>query len=1155
MATQLKLRARSVEGYFQDYTFDLNVLSLIPDHDVSTPFRFRIEIEGINVTQRLLKPGIVIQSSLDFIRINEFTVGDCNIPLKNDDGYFRNDLETNFWKENDLNPSGFLNKVAVYVEFFKDGDWRPELFFEGRITKLNTPLAARATLVCFSNTTRLTQIGLEGAGVGIEKIAQLEASDLETQTPVVEGTYTPESGLTPLSVSKDAEAHHHRDGLSIKQVINNALGVKDNTGVLTDSDFKTQGGTLENPVLLRYKTAYRYKRVRHALEKLTKIASHLTTLHSDFENLEDVDVHISALGNIPFNTETGRITRLPVDWIYDSATDRLYVLLSNPEHHIPDQFVEYRLNTDSYHILHEFDMSIAVYRLSSSDFDTFYILCGTATALDRSDEASMDTEEFAIGFDSSLPSSEIRILKYIRTADWQADFIDSDDDHRPQLGVHYHVGFTNRDYAWQGNAPSRYSTFQVEAGYLYYRYATDTTFGVARADADGNTDVLFTATKDGYENHLNFAFTFDTDGNIYFAWSEGTAFDSTLNIQQYDGTDVKTLASLKRGLLEVSDLGTGGAFLGVHEMMFFDGYLYMVVPVARGNREIDKTAGVVLYRYGIQSRILETIDTSDFVHFGFAGLTVHSETGDGSQHAQALYYVQSPNEVYKYPAHNPDLENYDSEATENFLPDFKGHLKRVLPDGEVEDCGTIRFDEHGAFRGLLCRCLVINDDLHMMVVQGDTDAVLQRNSPVSQPTGALWCVFSRKLNFMVNEIPSTGTLNTALSQTASLVNATLGFDRNVVTVRNRLPVGALVKGVVAEDADTLTYKHANRSELPDSGHILINNEILRYAGRSDTELTGLTRQQFQTQTEPHFEEAEITFLDDVIPQDWLKSQPFWSVDSAHVYNTIKDRNRLIEIKDTLSPFAEKTLNLDIDLDSLRIPHLEFIANNYLHRFKDVRFLLNFDVQPAWRLRIAEIVGFHFDPMPPIAMQILSIAYKSNETTIKGREVTPNIPGERDPITADENDTYRLLDGVGNPIMTTGDGDHILFVGDRLNQSLIPIRFTAPIEDMTFVQYQEIPAETMSEAIGGAGGFKYRMEGLPDGVFFDPKTRLRYGTPDDAQASTPATYIATDKDGVSHRQSFSITVTETQKASRLILDGVGNPIMVTGDGDHIIFAGS
>ena len=1151
---QLKLRARSVEGYYQDFSFDLNTITPISDRNVDTPFLFRVDVQGINITHRLLAPGVVIQNALDLIHINKYTVSDCNIPLKNDDGYFRSDLANNFWSLHNLNPSGFMNTVQVYVEFLEGNAWIPELFFEGRITALDTPLSSQATLRCFSNTTRLTQIDLEGAGVGIEKIVQLDAPASDDNMPVVEGTYTPESGLTPLSVSRDAEAHHHRDALGIKQVINDALGLKDNTGVLTASDFKTQGGRLGDPLLLRYKTAFRYKRVRHALEKLTKIASHLTTLHSDFENIQEVDAHISVLGNIAFNTEAGRITRLPVDWIYNTATDRLYALLSNPEHHIPDQFVEYRLDTDSSHILHEFDPAIAVYRLATSDYDTFHILCGTATALDRSDEASMDTEEFAIGLDSSLPSSEIRILKYIRTADWQADFIHSDDDHRPQLGVHYHVGFTNRDYAWQGNAPSRYSTFQVEGGYLYYRYATDTAFGVARVDAEGNTKALFTAEIDGYENHLNFDFTLDADGNhVYFAWTQGTAFDSTLNIERYNGTDVETLASLKRGILDITDLETGGAFLGVHEMAFFDGFLYMVVPVTRGNREIDKSAGAVLYRYGVETRILEAIDTSDFVHFGFAGLTVHSETGD-SLHEQALYYVQAPAEVYKYPAYNPDLANYDTEATENYLPDFRGNLKRVFPTGEVEDCGTIRFDDQGAFRGLLCRCLVIGDDLHLMVIQGDIDALLQNGSAVSQPSGALWCVYSRKLNFMVNEIPSTGTLDTALAQTTSLVNATLGFDRNIVTVRNRLPVGALVRGVVAENDDTLTYKHPNRSELPSMGHILINNEILSYSGRSDTQLTGLTREELQTETEPHFEEAEITFLDDVIPQSHLRGTLFWSVDSAHVYNTIKDRNRIIEIKDVLSPFAEKVLDLDIDLDSLRIPHLEFLANNYLHRFKDVRFLLNFAVIPSWRLRISEIVGFHYKPMPPIALQIMRIQYAKDATTIRGREVTPNIPGERDPITADENDTYRILDGVGDPIMVTGDADHILFVGDRLNQSIVPISFISSFEDVTFVQYQEIEPETMPEAIGGAGGFKYRMEGLPDGVFFDPKTRLRYGTPDDPQAATPATYIATDKDGVSRRMPYNITVSEISKESRRLLDGLGDPIMVTGSGDHIIFAG-
>ena len=129
-------------------------------------------------------------------------------------------------------------------------------------------------------------------------------------------------------------------------------------------------------------------------------------------------------------------------------------------------------------------------------------------------------------------------------------------------------------------------------------------------------------------------------------------------------------------------------------MEFSNDYLYLVVPVVRGNRDIDKSAGAILYRYGLETLTLEKLDASDFVHFGFAGLIEHTETGD-SPHETALYYVQSPAEVYKHKAYNPDLGNYDSEDKQNHLPEFRGNLKRVLPTGEVEDCGTIRFDDEG----------------------------------------------------------------------------------------------------------------------------------------------------------------------------------------------------------------------------------------------------------------------------------------------------------------------------------------------------------------------------------------------------------------------------------------------------------------------------
>ena len=63
-------------------------------------------------------------------------------------------------------------------------------------------------------------------------------------------------------------------------------------------------------------------------------------------------------------------------------------------------------------------------------------------------------------------------------------------------------------------------------------------FGVAQAGVDGYTVSLLTAVKDGYDNHLNFAFTLDAEGNnVYFASTQGTAYGSTLNIEKHDGTE------------------------------------------------------------------------------------------------------------------------------------------------------------------------------------------------------------------------------------------------------------------------------------------------------------------------------------------------------------------------------------------------------------------------------------------------------------------------------------------------------------------------------------------------------------------------------------------------------------------------------------------
>ena len=129
-------------------------------------------------------------------------------------------------------------------------------------------------------------------------------------------------------------------------------------------------------------------------------------------------------GNIAFDTEAGRISRLPTDWVYDATGDRLFVLLSNPSRYIPDHLVEYRFATDSSHILREFDPTLVAYGLTTDDADTFYVLCGTATDLDLSDASVLDTEGYTRRFDASEATSDIQILKYIRSANWVDTFVD-----------------------------------------------------------------------------------------------------------------------------------------------------------------------------------------------------------------------------------------------------------------------------------------------------------------------------------------------------------------------------------------------------------------------------------------------------------------------------------------------------------------------------------------------------------------------------------------------------------------------------------------------------------------------------------------------------------------------------------------------------------
>ena len=100
-------------------------------------------------------------------------------------------------------------------------------------------------------------------------------------------------------------------------------------------------------------------------------------------------------------------------------------------------------------------------------------------------------------------------------------------------------------------------------------------------------------------------------------------------------------------------------------------------------------------------------------------------------------------------------------------------------------------------------------------------------------------------------------------------------------------------------------------------------------------------------------------------------------------------------------------------------------------------------------------------------------------------------------------------------------------------------FTEPIENQTFTQHSITPTLYLPEASGGSGSLAYALTPEPpDGLMCDEEARELSGAPTAAQPSETYTWTATDEDGRSAEQTFSISVapeTLDDLAARLFWD--------------------
>lgn len=482
--------------------------------DFSQTARHRVEIQGIDVTPDLREIAS-ISESLDAVSLDKDRVNNTTVVLKNAGGKYNDAIPGNFWDKNNFNPAGYQTGINIFKEYLVNGTWVSHLMFSGNISKTTQSSdGTTVSLTCVDNTDRLKNKTVEDFGRR-EKWGVLHPKSDPGDYQVVS---VPEASLLPIQ-PETGKAWRDQTALTLQQTTLPSEGPPEtDTAHLTTAALHTPHDTEADDLLLNFKT-------QHRSEDIVSLGEQLGIQGGGLQVVFDVDTpqlekpYILNRGSAAFSVEETRITRLPVDWVHDPTNNTMLILLSNPEPQLSDLLVAYDLQRHTYTVLHTFDHDVKVHRIARRNATNYYILTSGAISQDRSDPTQLprtaDTTAFA--YDSRSNGSEIKIYHYHASTDTLTEHVSQKNTYPPQLGIHYYIGFENGIYTdtFEGIRPEYRGAFKHVGSHLYYRYAKDAEFGVARVNASGTTQRLMRQTNIANYNHLNFAFDVLSNETVY----------------------------------------------------------------------------------------------------------------------------------------------------------------------------------------------------------------------------------------------------------------------------------------------------------------------------------------------------------------------------------------------------------------------------------------------------------------------------------------------------------------------------------------------------------------------------------------------------------------------------------------------------------------
>ena len=172
-------------------------------------------------------------------------------------------------------------------------------------------------------------------------------------------------------------------------------------------------------------------------------------------------------------------------------------------------------------------------------------------------------------------------------------------------------------------------------------------------------------------------------------------------------------------------------------------------------------------------------------------------------------------------------------------------------------------------------------------------------------------------------------------------------------------------GVTATQT-TITATGLNWGAFPNSGWLYVDGELIKHTGADENgQFSNLVRGDEGTTAAAHTGKFDITFIDHVLSlnSDTLE-MPLKSVvlhnDNRQFYNRVKivyggDNEVLVEDATSIAENGARLLEVTVPLDAHQRVWAEWLARQYLKKFKDIHQILNLTLKPTFFMGVGETV--------------------------------------------------------------------------------------------------------------------------------------------------------------------------------------------------------